>query len=631
MSDRAAVAVALAAVVGAVVGQGPSPWIGALFVVVAFAARRPVVLVIGVFVLAGGLAARADAGLVPPRPGPFEGWVTMLSDPDASGSAVQADVRLDDGRHLQAVARSGSAVEGLRAAQAGERVALVGRLERPPPGASWLAARHVVGLLAVDDVTDRSAGAAWMRAANGLRDLLVRGADGLPARQRPLFLGFVLGDTRGQPVDIADDFRGAGLTHLLAVSGENVAFVLALAGPFLRRFGLRARLPATLAVIGFFALVTRFEPSVLRASAMAALAVTASTLGRDASRARLLALAVAGLVLIDPFLVAVVGFQLSVAACVGIVVLSPAIARVVPGPRSLAEALAVTLGAQAGVAPVLVAVFGGVPLAGVPANVLAAPAAGPVMVWGLAAGVAAGLTGGAVATVLHWPTHLLIAWIAWVAHIAASLPFGELHARELIVLTIGAGLVATAHHVGLVGVRRAGAVLMATAIVAPAAALRAPAPLNVALTPGATLWRADAVVLDIDGRVDGARLLEALRRAGVSHLDVVVARSSSAALSETVDALRRRFAIGRLLTPSMSADSTALAVGRLRVEVRPIGGRLTVEITLEPTDSARGPPPEVRLISLWELSAAACRVAARSACVRQQRALVQTRVMISSR
>ena len=75
-------------------------------------------------------------------------------------------------------------------------------------------------------------------------------------------------------------------------------------------------------MIAFFALITRFEPSVLRASAMAAVAVTATTLGRDSSSLRLLALAVGGLVLVDPFLVHSVGFQLSVAACVGIVLLS---------------------------------------------------------------------------------------------------------------------------------------------------------------------------------------------------------------------------------------------------------------------------------------------------------------------
>ncbi|MEY2461454.1 MAG: competence protein ComEC [Acidimicrobiaceae bacterium] len=592
MTDRAAVALALAAVAGAIVGRGPSPWVGALVVVTALAVHRPAVLVLGVFVLTGGLSARAEAGLAPPRPGPFEGWATMLTDPEAAASGVRADVRLDDGRHVQALARAGAGIQGLRSAQAGQRLLLVGRLERPPPGATWLAARHVIGVVAIDAITARSAGAPWMRAANGLRDLLVRGAAGLPARQQPLFLGFVLGDTRGQPVDIADDFRGAGLTHLLAVSGQNVAFVLALAGPMLRRLGLRARLPATLGVIAFFALLTRFEPSVLRASAMAALAVTASTLGREASSMRLLALAVTGLVVIDPFLVDMVGFQLSAGACLGIAVLSPVIARSLPLPRPIAEALAVTIGAQLGVAPVLVAVFGGIPVAGVPANLLAAPAAGPVMVWGLAAGIVAGLVGGGAATLLHWPTGLLIAWIAWVAHVAASLPLGEMQVRELAVVAIGWALVAVAHHLGLTGVRRAGVGLIAVAVVAPAMALRTAAPLRVALTPGAMLWRANAAVLDIDGRADGARLLEALRRTGVGHIDVVVARTSSASTKDTVEALRRRFGTMEVLTPSTSVEAESLVVGGLRVDVRPTGDRLVVEITLDAGASARGPPDE---------------------------------------
>jgi competence protein ComEC len=559
-------------------------------VAVAFAARRPAVLVIGVLVLSTGLSARASAGLVTPPPGPFDGWATMLTDPEATGSGVRADARLDDGRHVQAIARSGASAADLRVARAGERIRVGGRLERPPPGASWLTARHVVAVLAVDHISARSAGAPWMRAANGLRGLLARGADGLPARERSLFLGFVLGDTRGQPVDIADDFRGAGLSHLLAVSGQNVAFVLALAGPFLRRVGLRVRLPATLAVIGFFALLTRFEPSVLRASAMAALAVTASTFGRQASSMRLLALAVTGLVLVDPFLVRMVGFQLSAGACVGIVVLSPLIARVLPGPRVIAQALAVTVGAQAGVAPVLITVFGGIPVAGVPANLLAAPAAGPVMVWGLGAGVGAGLLGGSAATLLHWPTHLLVAWIARVAHWAASLPLGEIRGRELVVLAIGSVLTSAAHHVGFVGVRRAGVVLIACALVAPAAALRAPPPVRMAVTPGATLWQAHASVLDLDGRVDAAHLMEELRRAGITRLDVVVARTASSAVSDAIDALRHRFRIGQVLTPSTSTAPTSFAIGVLRVEVRPVAGRLVVEISSDATGSARGPP-----------------------------------------
>jgi competence protein ComEC len=222
MTDRAAVALALAAVAGALAARGPSPWVGVLLVAVSLAARRPTFVVVAAFLLAGGLAGHAAAGLDAATPGPFEGWATLLTDPEATGAGVRADARLDDGRHAQVVARSGAAASELRPAQAGERVLVAGRLERPPLGATWLAARHVVGVLAVDDIRARSPGAPWMRAANGLRALLARGAEGLPERERALFLGFVLGDTRGQPVDIADDFRGAGLSHLLAVSGANV-------------------------------------------------------------------------------------------------------------------------------------------------------------------------------------------------------------------------------------------------------------------------------------------------------------------------------------------------------------------------------------------------------------------------
>ena len=403
-----------------------------------------------------------------------------------------------------------------------------------------------------------------MQAANAVRGLLVRGADALTARERPLFLGFVLGDTRGQAADLTDDFRGAGLSHLLAVSGQNVAFVLALAAPLLRRVGLRARLPATLAVIVFFALVTRFEPSVLRASAMAALAVTAATVGREASSARVLALAVTGLVVLDPFLVRSVGFQLSVGACIGIVLLAPVIARTLRLPRPLAEPLSVTLAAQAGVAPVLVAVFGGIPVAGIPANVLAAPVAGPVMIWGLSAGLLAGAVGGTVATILHWPTRVMIGWIAWIAHRGALLPTGELRARELVVIGAGAIVVALAARAGYVGVRRGGLALMPLAVAAPAVVLHATPPLHVSLTSGAQLWRAGGSVLELDGRVDAAQLLEAARRAGVTGLDVVVARTGSVGVRAALDALRHRYDIGRVLAPSNTRTSVSVATGRAR-------------------------------------------------------------------
>src|SRR5438309_2443488 len=129
---------------------------------------------------------------------------------------------------------------------------------------------------------------------------------------------------------------------------------------------------------------------------MVSVSMLAWAAGRPSSTVRLLALAVTGLLVIDPLLVHSVGFLLSVGACTGIAVLARPLADALPGPRALTAPLAVTMAAQLGVAPVLVPVFGGVPVASLPANLLAVPAAAPVMIWGVAGGLPAGLFGGAL-------------------------------------------------------------------------------------------------------------------------------------------------------------------------------------------------------------------------------------------
>ena len=77
-----------------------------------------------------------------------------------------------------------------------------------------------------------------LRVANGLRDVVLRGTAPLPPTPRALLAGFLLGDTRAVPDDVVAAYRDSGLSHLLAVSGENVAFTLALFGPLLRRLSL---------------------------------------------------------------------------------------------------------------------------------------------------------------------------------------------------------------------------------------------------------------------------------------------------------------------------------------------------------------------------------------------------------
>jgi competence protein ComEC len=374
----------------------------------------------------------------------------------------------------------------------------------------------------------------------------------------------------------------------------------------MRRLGLRGRLVLGLAVLGLFGVLTRWEPSVLRAEAMAALALLASTLGRPASGLRVLALAVTGLLLVDPLLVTSLGFGLSVGACAGIAVLSAPLTAAIPGPRSVASALGVSMGAQAGVAPLLVPAFGSIPVVTLPANLLALPAAGPLTAWGMAAGIPAGIAarlppgsgGGVLAAVVHLPTRALLAWVATVARHAATAPLGRLTTAHLVVLAaaLGAAGLLAGHH-------RRRWMALAGAAVALAAAVPALAPGPVdgrALATGARLWRrGGATVVVVDGARRAGDLLAGLHAADVRRVDVVVVCRPGPGAVAVVAPLLHRFPPRLLLAPAGSTLAGAVVatagqsfgVGPLALTVDAVDPRLVVRVTPAGRGAAAAAPP----------------------------------------
>jgi competence protein ComEC len=373
---------------------------------------------------------------------------TLVDDPSGPRFEVHVLARLRSidgntaGGRTVLLVGAGELTSRLRVLSAGDQVTVVGSIEPLSDYDLRYRWNHAVARVRVAELLDFAAPRSPLaRLANAARAAVLRGATALPATERALLAGFLLGDTRALPDDLVDDFRNAGLTHLLAVSGANVAFVLAIIGPLLRRLRLGSRLVVGLSVLVVFGTMTRWEPSVLRASAMAGIAMAATFLGRPAPASRLLTLAAIGLLVADPFLVHSVGFLLSCGAAAGIVLLSPAISARIPGPRAIADALAVTAAAQIGVLPVILPVFGTMPLIALPANLLAAPVVGPLTVWGLLAGVVGGVLGPGPAHWLQLPTYALLRWVETVAHLSASTPLA-IDARALCGLLAVAGAVA---------------------------------------------------------------------------------------------------------------------------------------------------------------------------------------------
>ncbi len=530
--------------------------------------------------------------------GSFSGEVTLLTDPQWRGPLLGAEARVA-GKRIS-LTTSGAPGWRLARAEAGNVVSLTGRIAPlPTPVPSFMVARHLAGKLSVQKVSFVAAGNATARFANSIRHRMLQSGKVLSPQSRALYGGFLLGDDRDQQPEVTDDFRAAGLTHLLVVSGQNVAFTLAVFSPLLMRLSLRFRFLSVLALLGVFALVTRFEPSVLRAVAMAALVALSRLLGRPQHSARILALAVIAMLLIDPMLAWSVGFSLSVSACAGLALLVPWFERM-SGPRWLVRPLATTLAAQVGASLIMVPVFGSVPVVAPLANMVALPAAAPIMSWGVAAGFPAGFLGSGVARLVHLPTELLLRWIAGVARIAAVIPLGQVDAvcflwavLLLFVLRVLMSVRKTwpspngAHRVDLGGPQdldewreesiiapsaKTGVAVLMVLVTSALPTLRA---LTVAESvPPLIVKNAEVIgvhsvggglvrsvdVLVVSHGVDPARLLAGLRRYRIRAIGTLVIASGGRPQTRVVGALLERVSVGGVVAGNRSFSGRASSI-----------------------------------------------------------------------
>lgn len=350
--------------------------------------------------------------LATPRTGDFSGIVHARSDAVVRNGAVTLVVEVaGENFRLTARGRDRAAVRRVRMGDVllvdAERVAHDDRTLR------FSAGRHVQGDLrnVVVHATAPSP-APWHRAANRIHGLIDRGSRTMQSADAALVRGLVLGDESRQPARMTGAFRAAGLGHLLAVSGQNVALLLAALTPALRRLSRWPRLVSALGIVAMFALITRLESSVVRAAVMAAVVQAGYAIGRDVLPLRALAITVLAIVALDPLATWSIGFVLSVAATTGLVVITPLLGRSV---------FAATTAAQLGVAPFSTWWFGTMPIIALLTNVLAVPVASAVMMIGpLLLGIAAF----APDVVAGWCAVLVVAavrWVWWVAELSARL------------------------------------------------------------------------------------------------------------------------------------------------------------------------------------------------------------------
>jgi competence protein ComEC len=310
----------------------------------------------------------------------------------------------------------------------------------------WLARRGVHVVLRGDadwQIVGRRGGIGGVgdRLRAHVEATLARGTAG---ERRRLLVGIVLGEDSSIDQELRDAFQASGLTHLLAVSGQNVAIVAFGVVAAARILGLGRLLGEALAIVVVlsYALAVGWQPSVVRATVAGTLASLAWILARPRDRWHALALGALVLLVWMPQSAFEPGFQLSFAAVATIFLVVPRLSGVpeaYPVPRRVWDVLVVAAACGLTTAPIVWFHFGRVALWTVPANVAAEPAMPPLISLSLAAAAVEPVLPGA-ATALAWLAGWCAWWLAVVARVVAGWPSAQVSSP--VVIVVAAALVA---------------------------------------------------------------------------------------------------------------------------------------------------------------------------------------------
>ena len=392
--------------------------------------------------------------------------------------------------------------------------------------------------------------------------------------RRAIVLGVVLGEDEGLSARMRTDFRASGLYHLLAVSGQNVAFLAAGVYGFgwLVRLSRVKRELLVLLVICAYVLAVGWQPSVVRAAVAGGLGSLAWLAARPRDRWHFLALGALVLMAWMPTSALEPGFQLSFAAVAAIFVAVPYVRVRLAGypiPSGMAEALSLALACGLVTAPIVLLHFGRAPVYTVPANVIAFIAAPIVLGLGLVAAVVDPVSP-AAAVGLSWLAGWAAAWLGLVAHVFASLPGAQVGTRTASLVTLGAvagwlGFREARRHLRMsasrgVVVVLGGAVLVTAAAwvaVRPAPAWDRPAGLRVTFLDvgqgDSTLLETPSARVLVDEGPPEAGVAKQLAEMGVRSLSAIVLTHPQRDHVGGATAVIRQARVGEVLDPGLAA------------------------------------------------------------------------------
>lgn len=223
------------------------------------------------------------------------------------------------------------------------------------------------------------------------RYLVSRMEKNIPEPQVSLLAGIILGENRVFSDDFDNSLRVSGTTHIVAASGYNVTILVIAVQRLFRFLPRKWRLVLSIAFIWGFAVMSGLSASIVRATIMGTIVLLSSLLGRKVDISYVLLMSVALFILVNPRIGFDVGFQLSIAATLGLVYLSPILSRMFvwigsPSIKGFVDGYFVTtLSATLATIPVSVSTFGVLSVISPVANLLVLPVLESTLLYGVIA------------------------------------------------------------------------------------------------------------------------------------------------------------------------------------------------------------------------------------------------------
>jgi competence protein ComEC len=378
----------------------------------------------------------------------------IASPPEQSGFGYMADLRVERLWYQGREVLRGGGVEVFAADLSigvGDRVMVDGEISHPQIGedgfdySRYLATKKISALVQATSVKPVGQERGWIGHVHRRTDVAL--GYGLRPREAAVVRGMVLGDRSLMPEELEKAFQRSGITHVLAISGQHVAILAAVIYFAIRIFAVPPTIRAlvTIVLTWLYVLIAGAPPSAIRAGVVATFVLAAPLLGRQVSPLHFMSTMLALVLSYNPQLIYSTGFQLSVTAVFGILLLTKPLKSLVEHtllrplkspPAQLSNLISVSLAAQIATSPIVAATFDQVSIVGMFTNLIAVPLSGPILILGLLASVSGNLY-----PLLAYPLNacngFLVTILIQTAKGAASLPFASVTTPGVTPLLVG--------------------------------------------------------------------------------------------------------------------------------------------------------------------------------------------------